>query len=112
MDADLSYLAGDKAKDLLVGRRPVEVAVRPDDVAVKRNAHRIGHGAHQKSSTFNSRRRDEAISALFECRRRTPPVRRRPLLRQPRRRPPGTPATGRPRRPATTRTAVLVRPAG
>jgi actin-like ATPase involved in cell morphogenesis len=34
VDADLSYLVGDEAKDL-VGRRPVEVAVRPDDVAVK-----------------------------------------------------------------------------
>src|SRR5256712_1362058 len=31
----VSYLVGDEAKDLLVGRRPVEVAVRPDDVAVK-----------------------------------------------------------------------------
>src|SRR6266704_3908583 len=51
VDADLSYLVGDEAKDLLVGRRPAEVAVRPDDVAVKRDAHRIGHAAHQKSSS-------------------------------------------------------------
>jgi hypothetical protein len=35
MDADLSYLVGDETKDLLVGRRPVEAAVRPGDVAVK-----------------------------------------------------------------------------
>jgi hypothetical protein len=31
VDADLSYLVVDEAKDLLVGRRPVEVAVRPDE---------------------------------------------------------------------------------
>jgi hypothetical protein len=35
MDADLAYLVGDEAKELLVGRRPVEVAVRPTDVAVQ-----------------------------------------------------------------------------
>jgi hypothetical protein len=35
VDADLSYLVGDEAEDLLVGRRPVEGAVRPGDVAVK-----------------------------------------------------------------------------
>ncbi len=35
VDADLSYLVGDKAKDLLVGLRPVEGAVRPDDVTVE-----------------------------------------------------------------------------
>jgi hypothetical protein len=35
VDADLSYLVGDEAKDLLVGLRPVEVAVRSSDVAVK-----------------------------------------------------------------------------
>jgi len=35
VDADLSYLIGDETKDLLVGRRPAELAVRPDDVAVK-----------------------------------------------------------------------------
>jgi hypothetical protein len=35
VDADLSYLVDPEAKDLLVGHRPVEVAVRPDDVAVK-----------------------------------------------------------------------------
>src|SRR4029450_10188856 len=35
VDADLSYLVDPEAKDLLVRRRPVEVAVRPDDVAVK-----------------------------------------------------------------------------
>ena len=34
MDADLSYLVGDEAKDLLVGLRPVEVAVRAGDVGV------------------------------------------------------------------------------
>jgi hypothetical protein len=34
VDADLSYLIDPEAKDL-VGHRPVEVAVRPDDVAVK-----------------------------------------------------------------------------
>jgi hypothetical protein len=35
VDADLSNLVDPGAKDLLVGRRPVEVAVRPDDVAIK-----------------------------------------------------------------------------
>jgi hypothetical protein len=35
VDADLSYLVGDEAKDLFVGRRPAEVPLRPDDVAVK-----------------------------------------------------------------------------
>jgi len=35
VDADLSYLVGDEAEDLLVGQRPVEAAVRPGDVAVK-----------------------------------------------------------------------------
>jgi hypothetical protein len=35
VDADLSDLVSDEAKDLLVGRRPAEAAVRPDDVAVK-----------------------------------------------------------------------------
>jgi hypothetical protein len=35
MDADLSYLVGDEAKDLLVGRRPVKAASWPDDIAVK-----------------------------------------------------------------------------
>jgi len=35
VDADLSYLVGGEAKDLLVGHRPVETAIRPDDVAVK-----------------------------------------------------------------------------
>jgi len=34
MDADRSNLVGDEAKGLLVGRRPVEVAVRADDVTV------------------------------------------------------------------------------
>jgi hypothetical protein len=33
VDADLSDLVGDEAKEFLVGRRPVELAVRPDDVA-------------------------------------------------------------------------------
>jgi hypothetical protein len=33
VDADLSYLVGDEAKDLLVGRRPAEAAVRSGDVA-------------------------------------------------------------------------------
>src|SRR5450756_410543 len=51
VDADLSYLVGDEAEDLLVGRRRSDVAVRPGDVAVKRDAHRIGHAAHQKSSS-------------------------------------------------------------
>jgi hypothetical protein len=35
VDADPSYLVGDEAEDLLVGRRPAEAAVRPDDIAVK-----------------------------------------------------------------------------
>src|SRR5436190_18420761 len=35
VDADPSYLVDPEAKDLLVGRRPVEAPVRPDDVAVK-----------------------------------------------------------------------------
>jgi hypothetical protein len=35
VDADLSDLVDPEAKDLLVGRPPVEAAVRPDDVAVK-----------------------------------------------------------------------------
>jgi len=35
VDADLSNLVDPEAKDLLVGRRPVEAAVRPDDVAVQ-----------------------------------------------------------------------------
>jgi pimeloyl-ACP methyl ester carboxylesterase len=35
VDADLPDLVGDEAEDLLVGRRPVEAAVRPGDVAVK-----------------------------------------------------------------------------
>jgi len=35
VDGDLSYPVRDEAKDLIVGRRPVEVAVRPDDVAVE-----------------------------------------------------------------------------
>jgi len=35
VDADLSYLVGDEAPDLLVGRRRSDVAVRPDDVAVE-----------------------------------------------------------------------------
>jgi hypothetical protein len=35
VDADLSDLVGDEAKDLLVGRGPVEAAVRPADVAVE-----------------------------------------------------------------------------
>src|SRR6059036_65262 len=48
VDADPSYLVDPEAKDLLVGGRPVEAAVRPDDVAVKRDAHRIGHAAHQE----------------------------------------------------------------
>src|SRR5947207_6451961 len=51
MDADPSDLVEPEAKDLRVGRRPVELTVRPDDVAVKRDAHRIGHAAHQKSSS-------------------------------------------------------------
>ncbi len=46
-----THLVGDEAKDLLVRRRPAEAAVRPDDVPVKRDAHRIGHPAHQKSSS-------------------------------------------------------------
>ena len=50
VDADLSYLVGDEAKDLPVGLRPVERAVRPGDVAVKRDTHRIGHAAHQLPS--------------------------------------------------------------
>jgi hypothetical protein len=33
--ADPSYLVDPEAKDLLVEPRPVEAAVRPDDVAVK-----------------------------------------------------------------------------
>src|SRR5439155_18138403 len=51
VDADPAYLVDPEAKDLLVRRRPVEAAVRPDDVAVKRDAHRIGHAAHQSSSS-------------------------------------------------------------
>jgi hypothetical protein len=35
VDADLWYLVGDEAEDLLVGRRPAEAAVRPGDVTVK-----------------------------------------------------------------------------
>ena len=35
VDADLSYLIGDEAKDLLIGLPPAEIAARPDDVAVK-----------------------------------------------------------------------------
>src|SRR2546422_5256657 len=41
VDADLPDLVDPEAKDLLVGRRPVEVAVRPDDIPVERDAHRI-----------------------------------------------------------------------
>jgi hypothetical protein len=33
VDADLPYLVGDEAEDVLVGRGPVEAAVRPDDEA-------------------------------------------------------------------------------
>jgi hypothetical protein len=35
VNADLLYFVDGEAKNLLVGRRPVEAAVRPDDVAVK-----------------------------------------------------------------------------
>jgi hypothetical protein len=35
VNADSSNFVDAEAKDLLVGRRPVEAAVRPDDVAVK-----------------------------------------------------------------------------
>jgi hypothetical protein len=35
VDADLPYLVGYEAEDVFVGRRPVEPAVRPDDVAIK-----------------------------------------------------------------------------
>jgi hypothetical protein len=35
VDADAADLVDPEAKDLLVGRGPVEVAVRPDDVAVE-----------------------------------------------------------------------------
>jgi hypothetical protein len=35
VDADLSYLVGDEAKDLLVGLRTAEAAVRPGDVTAK-----------------------------------------------------------------------------
>jgi len=35
---------------VVVRLRPVEVSVRPGDVAVKLDTHRIGHAAHQKSS--------------------------------------------------------------
>jgi hypothetical protein len=35
VNADFSDFVDPRAEGLLVGRRPVEVAVRPDDVAVK-----------------------------------------------------------------------------
>jgi len=35
VDTNLLNLVSDEAKDTVVRRRPVEVAVRPDDVAVK-----------------------------------------------------------------------------
>ena len=40
---------------ILVGRSPVEGAVRSDDVAVKGDAHRVGHAARQKSSSATGR---------------------------------------------------------
>ena len=51
MNADLAYLVGGEAKDLLVWFRPVGGAIRPGDVAVQRHGHRVGHAAHQKSSS-------------------------------------------------------------
>ena len=38
VNADLEYFVDAEAKNLLVGRRPVEAAVRPDDVAVSETA--------------------------------------------------------------------------
>src|ERR1700728_4773404 len=43
-------LVSGEAHELLVGNAPVEPAVRPGDVAVKRDGHGIGHAAHQGAS--------------------------------------------------------------
>src|SRR4029453_12950799 len=48
MRGKLPRLIGPEAKDLLVGRRPVEAAVRARDVSVERDAHRVDHAAHQR----------------------------------------------------------------
>lgn len=50
--------AGDEAEEFLGRRRPVEAAVRPDDSAVNGDVHRIGHSAHQESSSAAGRQCD------------------------------------------------------
>lgn len=51
VNADLLHLIGGEATERLVGCRPVEATVRPDDIAVKRDPHRIGHASHQNCSS-------------------------------------------------------------
>src|SRR3954453_9771940 len=63
-DSDLSYLLDGEAKEVLVGPCPVEAAIGSAYVTVQRDAHRIGHGAGQKSSSTKASTTGTRISAL------------------------------------------------